>query len=153
MELKPGKRRIGDYGFQFDVPVNNLTTHEGWGDMPPALHGYSLRPRNSTSELAISWHSQTMKFGSVPEVPALTFSGYVEKRRIADDKGNVIGEDSWGYWDSERWRRVHLWGWIDASYGPRNKGELASYGSVHEKDAALFDEIVSSACRLSVPSP
>jgi hypothetical protein len=152
-ELKPGIRRIGDYGFQFDVPKNNFITHESWGDMPPGPHGYGLRPKNSTSQLDISWHSQTMKFGGVPEIPALTSFGDVEKRRIVDNKGNVIGEDSWGYWESERWRRVHLLGWIAASYGSRNKSELASYGSVHETDAALFDGIISSTCRLSAPNP
>lgn len=151
-ELKPGRRRIGDYGFRFDFPTNNFITHEGWGDMPPGPHSYGLRPKNSAPELAISWHSQRMKFGGVPEIPTLTSSGYVEERRIVDNKGNVIGEDSWGYWEGERWRRVRLLGWIAASYGSRNKSELASYGSVHEKDAALFDEIISSACRLSAPN-
>lgn len=152
-ELKQGRRRIGDYGFLFDFPANNFNIHEGWGDMPPGPHGYGLRPKNSTSELAISWHSQTMKFGGVPEISALISSGYVEKRRIVDNKGNVIGEDSWGYWEGERWRRVHLVGWIAATYGSRNKSELASYGSVHEEDAALFDEIISSVCRLSATNP
>lgn len=150
--LKPGVRRIGDYGFQFDVPVNDFTVHEGWGDVPATPHGYGLRPKNSTSELGISWYSQAMSFGGVPEVPALS-SGYLEKRRIFDRKGNVIGEDSWGDWDNgQHWRRVHLEGSISVSYGSRNKRELPSYGSVHQKDAALFDRVISSACSLSVAS-
>jgi hypothetical protein len=152
-DLMPGIRRIGDYGFQFDFPPNNFTSTEGWGDMPPGQHGFWLRPKNSTSELAISWRSQSMSIESVPEIAALTSSGYVEKRRIFDDKGHVIGEDSWGYWNGERWRRVHLLGWIAASYGSRNKSELASHGSVHEKDAALFDGIISSASRVPDPRP
>ena len=89
----------------------------------------------------------------VPEIPALTYSGYLEKRQIRDDKGQIIGEDTWGYWTGEHWRRVHLRGRITAHYGSRNKGELAAYGSVHEKDAALFDWIISSACRAPDPSP
>jgi hypothetical protein len=64
-ELKPGMRRIGDYGFQFDLPSNSFS------DVPAEPHGYGLRPKNSTSELAISWHSG-VELGGVPEVPALT---------------------------------------------------------------------------------
>jgi hypothetical protein len=148
-EPKPRMRRIGDYGFGFDIPADDLTIQEGSGDMPPAPHGYSLRPKNSQSVLDISWRSEAMRLGEVPEDPALTFSGHVEKRRIVDDNGNVIGEDSWGYWDSgERWRRIRLLGWITARYGSVNKRDLASYGVVHEKDATLFDGIISSACKL-----
>jgi len=152
-DLMPGMRRIGDYGFQFDFPPNNLMSNEGWGDMPPGPHGFTLRPKNSTSELAISWHSQWTSVGGVPEITALASSGYAEKRRIFDDKGHVIGEDSWGYWNGGRWRRVHLLGWIAVRYGSRNRSELVSHGSVHEKDAALFDRIISSACRVPDPSP
>ena len=151
-DLMPGMRRIGDYGFQIDFPPSNFTSNEGWGDMPPGPHGFGLRPKNSTSELAISWRTG-MGLGGVPEIAALTSSGYIEKRRIFDDQGHVIGEDSWGYWSGERWRRVHFLGWIAASYGSRNKSELASHGSVHEKDAALFDGIISSACRVPDPRP
>jgi hypothetical protein len=150
-DLIPGMKRIGDYGFQFDFPANNFTTDEGWGDMPPGPHGFSVRPKNRASELAISWHSPRMSVGGVPEIPALMYTGYIEKRRIFDDKGQVIGEDSWGYWSGGRWRRVHLLGWIDASYGSRNKSEMSSNGSVYEGDAALFDRIISSVCR--VPDP
>ena len=62
----------------------------------------------------------------------------------------MIGEDSWGYWgQGERWRHVRLResGLVDARYGPKNETEIPSYGSVHEHDAALFDQIINSACR------
>jgi hypothetical protein len=147
-KLKPGTRRIGDYGFQFDVPANAFTVYEGWGDMPPTPHGYGIKPNDGNSTLGVSWGS-TIKSPTAPEIPALTSPGYVEKRKIVDDKGSVIGEDSWGYWKTgERWRRIQLLGRIEASYGSRNESELRGFGSAHEKDAALFDGIINSACRL-----
>lgn len=152
-ELMPGMRRIGDYGFQFDFPISRFKSNDGSGDMPPGPHMFMLRPYNSTSWLEISWHSRLTSDGGVPEIAALTFSGYYETRRIFDDKAHVVGEDSWGYWDGERWRRVYLLGMIAASYGSRNKSELARHGSVHERDAMIFDEIIGSVCKVPDPSP
>ena len=154
-KLKPKMKRIGDYGLQFDVPVSDFKLKEALFDTPTPKHEYGIRPTNGASELAISWYEEH-DFEGTPEIPALMFSGYFEKRRIIGDQGKVIGEDDWGRWDrDERWRRVYFWGGIAADYGSRNEGELHSYsyGSVHEKDAILFDEIISSACRVPALQP
>ena len=145
----PGMRRIGDYGFQFDLPEKNLVIHEGWSDMLPGPHGYCVRLHNRNSWLNLSWYDEGRgRAGGIPEISALTYSGYSETRRIRNSEGQIIGEDTWGYWKGEHWRRVQLMGRITASYGSRNRGEVAAYGSVHEKDAAFFDWIISSACRM-----
>ena len=154
--LQGGMRRIGDYGFQFDVPVRDFRDfHETCGDMPPVACGYSLKPKSGRSVLDISWDSsEAMKVGNVPEDPVLTDSVPLEKRWILDDMGNAIGEDSWGNWDSgRRWRRVRLRGWITARYGSISNTDIPGYREVPERDAALFDDIISSACRLSAANP
>lgn len=140
-------RRIGErYGFQFDVPVGDFIIIEGTSDAPPLVHGFDLHPKNSDSFLRIGWGGvRTTKESMRPDDPILSSSGHVEKRRVLDEKGNPIGEDSWGYLENgERWPRIRLIGWLDISYG--------THGSVREKDAALFDGVISSACKLSSPT-
>jgi len=149
-ELKPGMRRLGEqYGYQFDVFANDFTIHEGRGTESD-VYGFTLTRENGTSYLDISWRSERLNMGGVPVDPTLMYSGPFEKRWIFDDKGKQIGEDSWGYWgDGEFWRRVHLVGRVVASYGSINSGDIASSGSVHEKDAELFDQVINSVCRLT----
>lgn len=150
-ELRPGLRRIGEHeGFQFDVPVKDFVIQEGWTDVPPPVHGFDIKPKNSTACLSISWREETTQMR--PPDPILDSSDYVEKWRVLDDKGKTIGEASWGHWgQGERWRRVRLEGPIQVRYGSKNEREVPRYGSVDENDAALFDRIISSVCRL--PSP
>ena len=153
-ELGPGMRRIGeqmgfqDVGFRFDVPTKDFTIHEGCTDASPLICGFDIRPKSSTAWLSISWGEETTE--RKPPDPILDSSENVEKRRILDDQRRLIGEESWGYWgQGERWRRVHLLGWIQARYGSKNATDVPGYGSVRERDAALFDQIINSACRIS----
>ena len=134
--LKPGIRRIGnEYGIQFDVATSDLSIHEGVEDAPPFTHGFGLTPKNSTSVLEISY-GDNQSLESFGTDPVLTFSEHFEKRSISDEKGQLLGEDYWGYLDrSKRWRRVHLKGWVDARYG-----------FVSEKEAKLFDTAINSVC-------
>jgi hypothetical protein len=84
----------------------------------------------------------------IPPDPILATAG--QERKILDKRGNTIGQDSWGYWgQGERWRHVRFResGLVDVRYGPKNEAEIPSYGSVHEQDAAAFDQIINSACR------
>ncbi len=132
--LGPGMRRIGDRGFQFDVPTSELTISEGTSDAAPLVHGFGLRPKERKSILSIEFGPQSLK--SMMVDPAFIFSKHVEKRRIVDDKGKSLGEDEWGYLDSgERWRRVRFPG-----------GGTAKYGFVNENEAALFDQVINSVC-------
>jgi len=105
--------------------------------MPPFDHGFDLTPKNSTSVLDISFGPPSTQGAAVD--PSLVFSDHIEKRNIFDDKGQLIGEDNWGYLKSgERWRQVHLRG-----------SAYVKYGFVDEKDAKLFDQVINSACRLT----
>ena len=132
-DLEPRMKRIGEYGLQFDVPVANFTPRRALFDTPTREQQYDVRSMNSTSDLAISWYAEH-DFEGPPEVPALTFTGYVEKRQIVDDKGKVIGEDYWGTWDKgERWRRVRFWGGIAARYGSRNQREVPAMARLRRK--------------------
>ncbi len=138
-ELKPEMRRMGDqYGFQFDVFAKDFTVSEGTQDAPPFVHGFDLRPKNSTAVLEISFRDRPME--SMTTDPARVFSDHVEKRNIFDDKGQPIGEDYWGYLKSgERWRQVRLF----------KGGVVAKYGFINGTDAELFDRVIGSACFLS----
>jgi hypothetical protein len=140
-KLEPGMRRIGDqYGFQFDVPLSNFTISEGTSDTIPVMHGFRLRPKNSTSALQVSFGQRPMESMAVD--PARILSDHVEKRSIFDSKGHPIGEDYWGYLNSgERWRQVRLF----------KGGDVAKYGFVKQEEAELFDRVISSACLLSAP--
>lgn len=167
--LRPGMRRIGEpmkrigdqTSFQFDVPAEDFTIFEGCTDAGPPICGFDIRPKNSTALMSISWGDytphQTGRSGMPPDPilgsghasSELDLSAFVAKRRVLDDKGENIGQESWGYWGrGERWRRVHLVEWIQARYGSKNEGDVRSYGSVYQRDAALFDQIINSACRL-----
>jgi hypothetical protein len=145
-ELSPGMRRIGErLGFQFDVPIRDFTIAEGWGDTPPTEHGFNIKLNRSNAHLILSSGSSGPL---IPPDPILASAG--QERKILDRRGNTIGDDSWGYWgQGERWRHVRLQesGLIDARYGPKNETEIPSYGSINEQDAAIFDQIINSACR------
>jgi hypothetical protein len=144
----PGMRRIGRFEFQLDIPAERFTIRDFASDAPSGPYGFGIKPSNSASLLDISWDPTAGMEGMMPALdPALNFSGPVENRKILDDEGNSVGEDSWGYWDNEEfWRRVRLRGSIVARYGSINSGEIARYGSVHEEDAKLFDQVINSVC-------
>jgi len=134
-------RRIGNqYGFQFDIFAKDFRIHEGTQDMPPFAHGFHLTGKNSTSPLDITFGQRPME--SMATDPARILSSRVEQRRIFDDKGEPVGEDYWGCLGSgERWRQVRLF----------KGGVVAKYGFVEEKEAELFDRVISSACLLHDP--
>jgi hypothetical protein len=146
-ELRPGMRRIGDrWGLQFDVPVKDFTIAEGWGDAPMG-HGFNITPNNSKASLIVG---EASSVPLRPPDPILASLG--RERKILGERGATIGRDSWGYWgQGERWRHVYFRGvgLVDVRYGSKNEKDAASYGSVHEHDAALFDHIINSACWLS----
>ena len=134
-------RRMGNrYGLQFDVLAKDFRVIEGTEDTPPFAHGFDLAPQNSTSVLDIKFSQRPVESMAVD--PALTFSKHVEKRSIADNTGQPIGEDYWGYLNSgERWRQVRLF----------KGGVVAKYGVVNEEEAELFDRVISSGCLLHDP--
>jgi hypothetical protein len=137
--LQPGMRRMGDRGgYQFDALGADFEIIEGTQDAGPG-HGFDLRPTNSTALLTISFGSDLGR-GPIDADPNLVFSERYYKRRIFDNKGQLIGEDYWGYLDRQKiWRRIHLKGFV-----------YLNYANTNEIDAERFDQVINSACVLSV---
>jgi hypothetical protein len=156
---KAGMRRIrGEVGFKdnysmfrFDVSAEVAISREGWAawDAPgPPVYSLTLTHGNSKSYLYISWgETETAGVGRPPIDPILAAPpGHFKNHKVLDGKGKQIGEESWGYRDDgERWRRV-LVGFLSARYGSEADKDIASYGSVHDRDATLFDQIINSVC-------
>ena len=137
-DLPPGMRRIGAkpgdrYMLQFDVPETEVLIREDVSDAPPIVYGFGIKPKGSESRLRISYGSQRQ---DIAADRARESSSQVVNRIIVDDKGHSVGEDDWGYQNSEnRWRRARFQGWV-----------TADYGLVNEQEAKLFDRVISSAC-------
>jgi hypothetical protein len=138
--LAPGMHQVGEAdGVQFDAPASQFTFHEGYTDAPPIIHGFGVTPKTSASTLEISIGSRQEGAGAGVDSVEV-FSEHVENRKVFDDSGQLVGEDTWGYWDrNKRWRRIHIRRSVYASYGVLN-------GKVSATDAALFDRVLSSAC-------
>lgn len=154
--LAPGMTRIGkDIGFfnvrfRFDVPTEDFTISENCTDAPPPICGYAIRPKSGATYLHISWGEEIVERrppDPIRNPSGIDSSAFVGKRRIADNEGKTIGEESWGYWgQGGRWRRVHLLGRVQASYGSKTEVDARGSSSVYAPDAALFDQIINSAC-------
>jgi hypothetical protein len=158
VEPMPGMRRIGEQGLggaglRFDLPAADFTIRQGCSDAPPLVCGFDIRPNNSAAQMNITWGEQAIE-GRPPD-PILDtsdadLSAFAAKRRVFDTEGKAIGQEAWGYWgQGERWRRVHFLGRVQARYGSKNESEIRNHGSTHEREAALFDQIINTACRLS----
>jgi hypothetical protein len=161
---KPGMKRIGgelelDFRsrasiFQFDVPAGVAIPFQGWlptdvPGVPSPVYAITLTHGSGESYLYISWgETEAIGIGRAPIPPVLAAPpGHFESHKVFDDNGKQIGEDFWGYRDNgEYWRRVHLAGFLSARYGSKNDTGIPSYGSVHEQDAAVLDQIPSVAC-------
>jgi hypothetical protein len=155
-KLGPGMRRIeaGPVNFHFDVPVERFTVKCGVPDAPVGPYGgCTVQTKSRASFLNISWDPKASMEGMQPRLdPALIYSGPVVNRKVLDNEGNTVGEDYWGYWhNGEFWRRVRLRGSLVARYGSIKPADVVSYGSVHQEDAKLFDEVINSVCLKPFP--
>lgn len=143
-DLSPGTRRVGAkaadrYMLQFSVPEAKARIREGVTDAPPLIYGFDIRPQGGESLLTIS-------YGPPSKAGVDTARGIysrVEKRVVVDDAGRSVGEDDLRYLNTgARSRSVLFQGWV-----------TAQYRSVSDQDAALFDEIINSACLLPSRGP
>jgi hypothetical protein len=125
--------QVGDR-YSFFATANEFSCREQMDDTPPFTERFCLKPKRGGPALVFSIRDSNGFYGA-PSDPMLVFSEYSEKRNVVDATGRVIGQDSWGYWDRDKfWRKVHLLG-INAKYGPVTKSEAKDY-----------DQILSSAC-------
>jgi len=143
-DLSPGTKRVGAkagdrYMLQFAVPVAKLRIREGVTDASPLIYGFDIRPQGGESILTISYGPPSS--GGVDS--ARGAYSRVEKRVVVDDTGHSIGEDDLRYLNTgTRSRRVLFQGWV-----------TADYREASDKDAALFDQIIKSACLLPSGGP
>jgi hypothetical protein len=145
-DLSPGTRRVGAragdrYMLQFAVPEAKVRIREGVTDAPPLIYGFDIRPQGGESILTISYGPPSN--GGVDS--ARGAYSRVEKRVVLDDTGHSVGEDDLRYLNTgtgTRSRRVLFQGWI-----------TAEYGHVSDEYAALFDQIINSACLLPSGGP
>lgn len=125
--------QVGD-SYSFFANQNEFVCREQMDDTPPFTKRFCVKPKRGVSALVFSLHDTENLRGAPPD-PMHIFSEHSERRPVVDNKGSTIGQDSWGYWDREKyWRKVHLHG-INAKYGLVTKSEAESY-----------DRILSSAC-------
>ena len=126
--------QVGD-SFVFFAAPSEFICRGQMDDTPPFTERFCVKPKRGGSTLVISLHDSE-GFYSASVDPMLVFSEHSEKRHVVDDKGSVIGQDYWGYWDRDRyWRKVHL-----------GYGSNAKYGPVTTSEAQNYDRILSSAC-------
>lgn len=137
--LSPGTRRVGakagdPYMLQFSVPEAKVRIREGVTDAPPLIYGFDIRPQGGESLLTISYGPPR----NAGVEPARGTDSRVEKRVVVDDAGHSVGEDDLRYLNTgARSRNAVFQGWVSAQYL-----------SVSDQDAALFDQIINSACLL-----
>jgi hypothetical protein len=119
---------------QFSVPEAKVRIREGVTDAPPLIYGFDIRPQGGESLLTISYGPPR----NAGVEPARGTDSRVEKRVVVDDAGHSVGEDDLRYLNTgARSRNAVFQGWVSAQYL-----------SVSDQDAALFDQIINSACLL-----
>ena len=132
--LAPGTQRIkADFGTQFDISEKNFTTTTAIRDMPPSKF-YVVTLRDSVSTMVIG-HDDGV-WGDAGK-SSRAFSRHVDERNRAAAKGRPVGTDKWGYLNNgERWRYVAF-----------SSGDAVGYRPASLREAILFDQLISSACR------
>jgi hypothetical protein len=119
---------------QFAVPAAKVRIREGVTDVPPLIYGFDIKPQGGESLLTISYGPPTR--GGVSS--ARGAYSRAENRIVVDDTGHSVGEDDLSYLNTgTRSRSVLFQEWV-----------TAQYRSVSGEDAALFDQIINSACLL-----
>lgn len=138
-DLAPGMRRAArDLDIKFDVPESRLVLDCGghcWSDSPLPGHDLTLKSHRSIFMTMSRW-SQDQADIDRDLVRWTLFSEHAEQRDVRSVNGDVVGKDHWGIWkDHERWRLVIF-----------DSGEWAEYRPTPNKEAQLFDQVISSAC-------
>ena len=144
-DVAPGMRRVGrgflgDLRIKFDVPEATLAVDPYVSDTFPAVFYVVVRNHGST-KLWISEERLGYELDRGSELSWPLFSDHVEETDVRNVRGAVLGKDHWGIWkNGERWRVVIFDG-----------GEEVGYPPTPFKQAALFDQVISSACFSAAP--
>lgn len=129
------QRIRSDFGTEFEVSESVFAVQANLRDMPPGKL-YVVTLRNTSSKMII-WHDDDLFSKLKSGFPV--FSKRIERRLIRSTNGHIVGEDSWGYLRTgEQWRYVSFL-----------TGDAVGYQPVPARQAALFDEVIGSACTAS----
>jgi hypothetical protein len=131
---------FGDLPIKFDVPECTLTVVDTESDSPGEKL-YYIWVKNSRS--IPMWISELEFYYLTPSFQGWrTFSEHIEKGVVRNVNGRIVGEDHWGVWkEGERWRLVVFPGHEEVGYPP-----------TPNKQAELFDQVISSACFSASPT-
>jgi hypothetical protein len=139
---------------KFDVPEADFDLHSGMSDMPPQrFYCVTLRNRSaitmeiSNGSIGVAWKFPWPVFsdhfdGALASGLLSSPDGYKE-RAVRNVYGKVVARDCWGMWkNGQCWRFVRF-----------DSGEEVGYLPTPDKQARLFDQIISSACFSPAPAP
>lgn len=143
-DLPPGVHRIG-FDIMFYVPGMEFTIRTVRGDTPPSIEYYvATTNRGATRSLLHMLEISVwgLAFERQLEFAWPVFSEHVEERNVPTAQGGVAGTDRWGYLKTgERWRFIRF-----------GRTEEVGYLPVPDREAKLFDDIISSACFPATPT-
>jgi hypothetical protein len=127
----------GEYRLQFRVPTRAVNILGGDPDVDYAR--YLIKPKSSETTLELWFGPYAMNMD--PDDELILDSAAFAQRNVDNDKGQLVGEDSWGRLpDGTAWRQTA----VMAEGGAR-------YRNVSPEYVAIFDLVINSIC--DVPSP
>ena len=142
-----GFERIGwgEYGLQFDVPRGDAHLIRGKVDVDYIVH--TVRAKHGDGRVEFWFGPYAMD--STPDDEQFVESETFATRNVVTpqglvrgSEGGVIGRDIWGHLpNGKMWRQMAI------------VGEGARYRDVRPETAALFDQIINSACWVPDPKP
>jgi hypothetical protein len=129
--------RWGKYGLQFSVPKHGVKVLRGRPDVDYVR--FAIKPNDADVTLVLEFGGMAMS--PEPGRETLNTSASFTQTKLLDSKGATIGIDSRGEThEHTRWRRFTI------------GAEGAVYENVSAAHAALFDQIVESACLIPYPN-
>lgn len=148
----PSGMQRGGFEVKFDVPEACCTLDSVVRDMlPEVIFGVRIKTRdNEFMEIRVGHVDFEAELSSRWTLT----SDRVEKRAVRDSRGDWVGEDHWGHWKG----RVDQWGhWVSGKswrYVTFARGGTAvGYLPTADREAQVFDSIISSACFSAIPHP
>ena len=127
----------GAYGLQFKVPTRAVNILGGDPDVDYVR--YLIKPMASETTLELWFGPYAMNMD--PDDDLILDSVAFAQRNVDNDKGQLVGEDSWGRLaDGTAWRQTA----VMAEGGARYRNASPEY-------VELFNPVINSIC--DIPSP
>jgi hypothetical protein len=133
----------GKYDLQFDVPLHDVRLIRGKADVDYIVHIVKAKHSEDRVEFWFGPYAMDSTPDDEQYVESETFATrnvVIPPGLVRGSKGGVIGTDTWGRLpNGKMWRQIAV------------VGEGARYRDVSPEDAALFDQIINSACWSPTP--